>query len=127
MTPKNTRMYEREIKTQELKQAISWLYMQSAHLFLAGEIIELHEACEFLDNPIRWEHDLESVWKHITQNLKPAIEIRIAREETADNPTAIVPKRGLSRKRGPSGKRGKRGGIDQFGKPISPYRRKHGT
>ncbi len=70
---------------KELENAIDWLYHQDAVLFLCGEIIEIHTAKEFIENetkePVEGDfsvdpHILKNTWKHITQNIKPMIEMR---------------------------------------------------
>ena len=63
----------------QLKVAIDWLYMQPADLFLCGEIIEVQEAKKLLADPDRIDANLPIVWRHITQNIMPAVEIRLER------------------------------------------------
>jgi hypothetical protein len=78
-------------KTQceQLRAIIDWLYMQSADLFLCGEIIEIHEAREFLraiKNDPQHGYGNDTLAQHFSMiclNIKPAIEIRIDRMNNA--------------------------------------------
>jgi hypothetical protein len=103
-----------DVQYHELRMAIDWLYNQSADMFLCGEIILIHDALKFLeDNPYLaknlgtatalWESQIKVLFKHweqITQNIMPAVELRIQRVKNAlerleqvKNPPKWLPQR----------------------------------